>query len=258
MRGHGTLQARPLEVFRAHEQPVLLAVPPSYDLPTFTRVKVHRDFHVEVGRALYSAPTGFLGQHLDVRADSQLVKLYSVGRLVKCHPRQPPGRRSTDPADLPAEKTTYALRDLTRLIGVCAGHGPHIGVYAERLLDDPLPWTRMRAVYRLIGLVRRYGPGPVGQACSTAVGLDVVSVTKIDAMLAKATETAAPMLPIGPPVPNGRFARDPAEYALTTPATKGTGPATKGTGPASRGTGPASTGPPQRSLGDAGGEEVRA
>ena len=50
------------------------------------------------------------------------------------------------------------MRDLAGLIATCAGHGPNVGIYAERLLDDPLPWTRMRAVYRLLGLVRRYGP----------------------------------------------------------------------------------------------------
>ncbi|MDV6286762.1 hypothetical protein [Rhodococcus jostii] len=48
-------------------------------------------------------------------------------------------------------------KDLDRLIGTCAGHGRAVGIYAQRLLDDRLPWTRMRAVYRLLGLVRRYG-----------------------------------------------------------------------------------------------------
>jgi hypothetical protein len=42
------------------------------------------------------------------------------------------------------------------------------GIYAERVLDDPLPWTRMRAVYRLIGLVREYGPDGVEAVCSRA------------------------------------------------------------------------------------------
>ena len=33
----------------------------AYDVPVFARVKVHRDFHVEVGRSLYSAPQQYLG-----------------------------------------------------------------------------------------------------------------------------------------------------------------------------------------------------
>ncbi len=116
--------------------------------------------------------------------------------------------------------------NLTRLISTCAGHGSSIGIYAERLLDDPLPWTRMRAVYRLLGLVRRYGNAPVEAACTRALDLDVVSVTKIASMLERATEDTLPLLPTGT-VPSGRFARQPAEFATgrTSPASAGTSPA---------------------------------
>lgn len=217
MRIHGTTQARPAEAFAELEASCLLPVPEPYDQPVFTKVKVHRDYHVEVAKALYSVPEQYLGQHLDARADSELVKLYSRGRLVKTHPRQPPGGRSTDRADLPEEKAGYALRDLTKLIGVCAGHGENVGIYAERLLDDPLPWTRMRSVYRLLGLVRRYGPEPVEAACERSLDLEVVSVSKIAAMLARATERTQPVLPAaagtGHNAQGGRFARDPSEYA---------------------------------------------
>ena len=39
--------------------------------------------------------------------------------------------------------------------------GAVIGRYAAALLDIPLPWTRMRRVYALLGLVRRYGAARV-------------------------------------------------------------------------------------------------
>jgi hypothetical protein len=88
-------------------------------------------------------------------------------------------------------------------------HGDAIGAYADRLLDTDLPWTKMRQVYRLLGLVHRYGAGPVETACARALELDVVNVTKVASMLEKATENAAP-----PPRPTvaaaARFARDPA------------------------------------------------
>ena len=221
MRLHGSTARRPVEMFTDLEASCLLAVPEPYDVPVFTRVKVHRDFHVEVARALYSVPEHLLGTYLDARADSALVKLYSSGgagsgRLVKTHPRQPPGGRSTDRRDLPEHPAGYALRDLSRLIAACASHGPNIGIYAERLLDDPLPWTRMRSVYRLLGLVRRYGPDPVEAACERSLDLDVVSVSKIASMLEKAREREQPMLPAAagspPNVQGARFARDPSEY----------------------------------------------
>jgi hypothetical protein len=74
----------------------------------------------------------------------------------------------------------------------------------------------MRAVYRLLGLVRRYGAGPVEAACSRALDPDVVAVAKISAMLAKACENDQVTLPTPGPV-TGRFARDPAEFATSTP-----------------------------------------
>ena len=88
----------------------------------------------------------------------------------------------------------------------------------------------MRSVYRLQGLVTRYGPDPVETACSRALDLDVVNVSKIAAMLAKATETQQPQLPAaagnGHDPAGGRFARDPGEYARpsTTPTTSRTTP----------------------------------
>jgi transposase len=218
MRIHGTIQARPAEVFAAQEAGLLLPLSLPYDVPVFTRVKVHRDFHVEIGRALYSAPRDYLGCHLDARADSALVKLFHHGQLVKTHPRQQPGRRVTDPADLPAEKTAYALRDVASLAAAARRHGDAVGVYADRLLDTDLPWTKMRQVYRLLGLVRRYGPGPVDTACQRALEVDVVNVTKIASMLEKATENT-PQPPAPAAAATARFARDPAEYRSGTQLT---------------------------------------
>jgi transposase len=212
-RIHGTIQARPVEVFAEHEAGALLAVPPPYDVPIFKTVKVHRDYHVEIARALYSTPKDYIGQYLDARADSALVKLFCRGQLVKVHPRQRPGGRWTDPDDLPAEKVGYAMRDLDRLVVAARRHGEDVGIYAERLLDDPLPWTRMRQVYRLLGLARRYGDVAVNTACGRALEIDVVSVTKIASMLEKATETNPVSAPRPAAVGTARFARDPAEFA---------------------------------------------
>jgi transposase len=217
-RIHGSTCARPVEVFTAAEQALLLPVPGVYDVPVFKAVKVHRDFHAEVAKALYSLPEQWIGHMLDVRADSELVKFYHRGKLVKVHPRQPAGGRSTDRADLPEHKAGYALRDLAALIATCTAHGPNIGIYAERILDDPLPWTRMRTVYRLQGLVRRYGAEPVEQACSLSLDLDVVSVNKIASMLERATENTAPALPQAVGRESTRFTRNPSEFNTTTPS----------------------------------------
>jgi hypothetical protein len=219
MRVHGTTQARPLEVFLAREQPLLLPAPTEvYDLPIHRRAKVHRDHHIEVARALYSVPGDLIGAQVEVRADSKLVRISHRGRLVKVHPRMPAGGRSTDAEDLPSEKTAYALRDLDQLVAMASRHGEAVGAYAAALIDDPLPWTRMRAVYRLLGLVRKWGPDRVDDACRRALDAEAVNVGLIARMLERAAEQHgdAPAQPPGSVVA-GRFARDADHFAVDRP-----------------------------------------
>ena len=140
------------------------------------------------------------------------MKLYCRGQLVKVHPRQQPGRRSTDPADLPAEKTTYAMRDLDSAgRAPPAGHGDAIGVYAERLLDTDLPWTKMRQVYRLLGLVRRYGrrPGRYRLPAGAGAGRRQRHQDRLDAGEGDRERRPPPRPAVAAAA---RFARDPAEY----------------------------------------------
>lgn len=215
-RIHGTTRQRPAEHFAAVEQPVLLAAPTEpYDVPVWSTPKVHRDHHVQVGKALYSVPGGLIGQTLEARRDSRLVKLLHRGQVIKVHPALPPGRRSTDPHDLPAATAVYALRDLDKLIAAAGRHGGHVEVYARRLLDDPLPWTRMRTVYRLIGLAKRHGSGPVDAACGKALECEVIDVALIERIIARAGETTE--LPTQGVLVAGRFARHPEEFRTGTP-----------------------------------------
>lgn len=215
MRVHGTIQARPAEVFRDEEQHLFRPAPTeAYDVPIYTTAKVHRDHHIEVARALYSVPGNLIDQRVEVRADRSLVRVFARGQLVKVHPRQQPGRRVTDPEDLPAERTVYAMRDLEHLRRLAAGHGPAIGAFAAALLEHPLPWTKMRQVYALLGLVKRWGAERVEMACASALEHQAVNIGLIARMLERATEnttTPQPALP-GVVVP-ARFARDLGEFA---------------------------------------------
>jgi transposase len=216
-RVHGTTQRQPLQHFLEVEQAHLLPAPTSrYDVPIFARAKVARDHHIEVAKSLYSVPGGRVGQHVDVRADRQLVKISQHGQLVREHPRQPPGGRSTYAEDLPEHKRAYAMRDLEYLKSQAAGHGEQIGIYAARLLDDPLPWTRMRRVYRLLSLVKRFGADRVERACRLTLEMDVVDVTKVQRMVERALELerGGESPPLLAPILRPRFARDPSEFAI--------------------------------------------
>ena len=217
-RIHGTTRQRPAEVFEREEKGKLLPAPQShYEIPQHAEVTVWPDHHIRVARALYSLPTAYIGEKVSVWADRQLVKVFFKGELIKTHPRQLPGGRSTDPKDYPKEKAIYAMRDAVSLEELARQAGEHIGIYAQRLLEGPLPWSRLRHVYRLLGLVRRYGQGRVEKACERALSCDVVEVTRIARMLERALEEGDPPIPPRPPagrlVPL-RFARPVEEFSL--------------------------------------------
>lgn len=221
-RVHGTTRQRPAQVFAEAEQGALLPAPAErYQVPRWTQVKVHRDCHIRVGSALYSVPHALVGQSVTARADDALVKVYRQDTLIKTHPRQNAGGRSTDAGDFPSGTDVLARRDITRLAAQASAHGHHIGIYAGLILDTPLPWTRMRAVYALIGLARTHGDAVVDEACATALELDVVNVGKIKSMVEKGTgkhaaAEAARQAQAGAAAAKARFARDAREFATAT------------------------------------------
>jgi hypothetical protein len=225
MRVHGTTRRRPAEVSAQLEAPALLPPPEQpYRVPAWGEAKVQRDFHIRAQNAFYSVPYRLAGQQVTVRADGTLVKIYHRGQVIRTHPQQPPGGRSSDPADFPPGTDIYARRDVDKLAGMAAARGQAIGIYAARILDTPLPWTRMRAVYALIGLARTYGNDPVEQACAAALELDVISVPKVRSIVEKGTGTQAAQAAArarqagnaARKVTAARFARDPREFATAT------------------------------------------
>jgi hypothetical protein len=211
---HSRTQRRPREHFEAEEQSMLLPAPTiAYDIPLWSTPKVARDQLATVAKALYSLPTLYTGQVLSARADQQTVRFYHRNLLVKTHPRKPPGGRSIDPQDYPLERSVYALRDVQALQRQAASYGEAVGRFAAALLDSPLPWTRMRRVYALLSLARRYGGARVNEACDIALAAEMFEVPRLQRMIAQA---AAPAAATAPPVRQAaaRFLRPASQYAL--------------------------------------------
>jgi hypothetical protein len=144
------------------------------------------------------------------------VKLYWRGELIKVHPVVAPGRRHTDPADLPSELSAYAMRDLNTLQRKASTHGDHVGAYAAAVLEHPLPWTKMRQVYRLLGLVRHPGADAVDDACRRALDAEVIDVGLIERMLTRGAGEQLPLIPTPLPAAS-RFVRDSTDFAVRKP-----------------------------------------
>jgi len=214
-RVHGTTRQVPREVFAAVERSTLLPLPAApFDVPSWHDAKVHDDHHIQVRHSLYSVPTRYLGAKVHVRVDKSSVRIYLGAEFIKAHPRVAPGKRSTDPADYPVGKAPYATRRVDELIESAGKSGAHVRTYAERLMAGPLPWSRMRQVYGLLRLCKKYGAARVEDACARALAFDVLDVPRIERMLKaahKAQEQAQPsgkLVVLHPP----RFARERAHF----------------------------------------------
>jgi transposase len=229
-RVHGTTRQVPRDAFHRDEKPAMLPPPKApFDVPIWADAKVHPDHHVQVARALYSVPSRFIGRTVRVRADRTTVRIYLGAELVKTHPRVAQGKRATDPADFPEGKADYAFRNVDALLSRARARGVHVGLYAEKLLGGPLPWTRMRQAYALVRLCDTYSDGRVEAVCQSALAFDVVDVTRIGRMLKGAVAPGAPEARTGKVVPLAapRFARSTEHFG--TRATAPSGPRKEGT-----------------------------
>ncbi len=83
------------------------------------------------------------------------------------------------------------MRDINFLAKQAAEHGETVGLYAQKLLEGPLPWTRMRRVRALTGLCRKYGDARVEETCRPALAADLVDVVRLGRMLQLALEPAS-------------------------------------------------------------------
>lgn len=217
LRRHSRTQRRPLEHFQTEEQARLLPVPTTpYDIPLWSEPKVGRDQLAAVAKALYSIPHPHVGQWITARADTQIVRFYARGLLIKTHPRKAPGGQSIDASDYPVERSIYAMRNVDALRRQAEASSDVVGRYAAALLDSPLPWTRMRRVYALLGLVRCYGAARVSAVCTIALGADMLDVHRLKRMLEHGIAAPLPAPPARV-IPRARFLRPATQYKLPLP-----------------------------------------
>lgn len=215
-RIHGTTRKVPHEQYETVERAHMKAAPTEpFDVPIWGKAKVHPDHHVQFLSALYSVPTVYLHKQVRLRADSQIVRIYLGTELVKTHPRQLKGGRSTDVNDYPVGKSQYATRSIDSVVARAKGRGANIGMMVERLVAGPLPWARMRQVYALLRLCDKYGDGRVEAVCQTALAFDVLDLHRIKRMVQLPRSGAAQNDEQGRPV-HSNVVQLPLRFARST------------------------------------------
>ena len=103
----------------------------SFEVVTWAKAKVVRDCHAQVQGSLYSVPWRYVGQTLDVRIGTAIVRFYAGAEFAKTHLRGRPGQRQTDWNDYPPEKAAFCQRTPAWCREQAARLGPHVCAAVE-------------------------------------------------------------------------------------------------------------------------------
>jgi transposase len=168
-RIHGTVRQQVAARFEL-ERPALLPLPASL-FPSFIegRRRVHRDGHVEFGKAYYSVPPEYVGRDVWVRADVRLLRVHNQRMdVVAAHARVDPGRFATAAEHIHAHKRCGLERGAEYWLQRCRLIGPHTGAWAEGFFAQRGIYG-LRAVQGLVSLAQKHPAAALERAAGIAV-----------------------------------------------------------------------------------------
>jgi len=168
-RIHGTIRKQVGKLFGEVERRALQPLPVER-FPFFHEGQriVHRDGHVEVAKAYYSAPPEYLGRTLWVRWDLRLVRVFN-GRMeqIAVHVRQEPGRFSTQDQHIASQKRSGVERGAVYLLRRARMIGERAGRWAEAMVQAR-GIEGVRVLQGLLSLTHRHDAEAIERACETA------------------------------------------------------------------------------------------
>ncbi len=150
-RIHGTTGRRPQELFEEAELQALSPVPATRREPVLWKVvKLHRDSHVQVDGAFYSAPWKLLGVKLWARCTPHSVALWNDDKLVHTHGRVRRGQRRTVDEHLPEHRRDLCHRSRSYWIEQAQSIGPEVERLATEIFDSDDVLLQLRRVQSVV------------------------------------------------------------------------------------------------------------
>jgi transposase len=209
-RIHGTTRRQVgkhfVDVERGALEPLPLEPFPSYHE---ARRTVHRDGHVEVGRAYYAVPPEYLAREVWARWDGRLVRIYNERmQPIAVHIKKEPGRFSTPQEYIASEKISMVERGAAWLMGkVAIRLGPHSTTWAEAMIQAR-GVEGVRVLQGLLSLASRHPLSAIERACEIATGYGAYHLRTIRALIKR----QAPKQELLPFLSDHPMIRPMAEY----------------------------------------------
>jgi transposase len=185
-RVHGTTRQQVGKHFAEVERTALVPLPLG-PFPSFREARrtVHRDGHVEVDHAYYSAPPEYLARRVWVRWDAHLVRLFN-DRMepVAAHVKHEPGRFSTLSPHIASEKISGVERGAAWQLARLRRLGPQSARWAEAVIASR-GVEGVRVLIGLSSLAERHPWAAIERACEIATSYGSYHLRTIRALIAR-------------------------------------------------------------------------
>jgi transposase len=189
VRCHGTTRRMPIEVFDTEERAALQPLPANRWNPViWKQATVHRDAHVQVGRALYSVPWKHISQKLWVRCTKSEIEVFANDAVLCRHRRAMPGSRSTVDGHLPEGRRDLRHRSRAAWEGRAKAIGPHTAALVERIFGQDDVLLRLRPVQQIVTLLEQYPSSRAERTAERALFFGSLEYRSIKSILTKALD----------------------------------------------------------------------
>jgi hypothetical protein len=200
-RSHRSLEgASPRSVFEEVERPALIALPLApFELTTWARPKVGPDCYARAGKAIYTVPWRFIGQHVDARIGARTVEFYVDAEIVKTWVKVAKGKQ-TDWADFPPEKVAFFMSTPQWCLKQATELGEHVKSLVDALLEHNALY-RLRQAQGVIRLAEKHGAERLDKACRRAVEIGDPEYRTVKGILVAGTEDEGDAEVLAPDAP---------------------------------------------------------
>jgi hypothetical protein len=143
---------------------------------------VHLDGCVEVERAYYGLPPGWIGRQVKVQWDALHVRILDPSnyQLLREHLRQFPGNYRIHEEDRSNKTPLSTVQPLAR----AAKAGPHIGQLSQAIYRNEAE-LGIRRILGVVALAKKHGVAAVDNACAAALDLGVENYRFVRRYLAR-------------------------------------------------------------------------
>lgn len=217
-RRHGTTGRVPVEVFEEEERAALKPLPKRrWEPVVWMKPRLHRDSHVQIDGAFYSAPWRFLGEQLWARCTPASVSLYWGDEHLWTHARaRRRGERKTVDEHLPDRRRDLRHRSREYWIRRARRIGPEVEELVAAIFGSDDVLLKLRKVQAVVSHLESFPADRARRAAMRALHFGSLEYRAIKSILAQALDLE--------PLPEkrtrdwsqgSRFARNPAKSLLT-------------------------------------------